>query len=149
MGNGVKVIDLCISGVKDFIFSGYYVFVQIVDFDGQFGVEIIGCISIGIYVISNVSFCKEYSIGVSVWVFYGGIVDIDGKLGNELIVVMQGKVWVIYYVSGVSSDYCIGDVNYSIDLVVDMDGQLGVEIFVCDVNGKLFVINDCIGKVSS
>ncbi len=62
---------------------------------------------------------------------------------------MQGKVRVIHHASGANSDYRIGDVNYSIDSVADMDGLPGAEILVRDANGKLFVINDRTGKVSS
>lgn len=122
---------------------------QIADLDGQPGAEIIGRTSTGIYVISNASSRKEYNIGASAWALYGGTADTDGKPGNELIVVMQGKVRVIHHASGASSDYRIGDVNYSIDSVADMDGQPGAEILVRDANGKLFVINDRTGKVSS
>ncbi|MCT5187011.1 hypothetical protein LZK71_01820 [Pseudomonas aeruginosa] len=149
MGNGVKVIDPRTSGAKDFTFSGYHALAQIADLDGQPGAEIIGRTSTGIYVISNASSRKEYSIGASAWALYGGTADTDGKPGNELIVVMQGKVRVIHHASGASSDYRIGDVNYSIDSVADMDGQPGAEILVRDANGKLFVINDRTGKVSS
>ncbi|MGV8217302.1 hypothetical protein KK089_28785 [Pseudomonas aeruginosa] len=119
------------------------------DTDGQPGAEIIGRTSTGIYVISNATSRKEYSIGASAWALYGGTADTDGKPGNELIVVMQGKVRVIHHASGASSDYRIGDVNYSIDSVADMDGQPGAEILVRDANGKLFVINDRTGKVSN
>ncbi len=145
-GNGVKVIDPRTGGAKDFTFSGYHALAQIADLDGQPGAEIVGRTSTGIYVISNASSRKEYSIGASAWALYGGTADTDGKPGNELIVVMQDKVRVIHHAS---SDYRIGDVNYSIDSVADMDGLPGAEILVRDANGKLFVINDRTGKVSS